>query len=206
MKDENIIKLIEQTYERIIESIRKEYQVQIEAKDREISLYKDRVNFLEKLVLKLSEREMNYNNMIEVKTITQNEQMSEVNQPKYDQSGANIGGIVDTAQTGSQQQITQYNYGSEQKPNLAEAAAEIQKLLEQLCQTNPTSSNKEKMIVVAEAVDQIENNPTLKARIMNALKAGGVEEFKEAIDHPLVNILIAIIEGWREAETTNNEE
>jgi len=149
---------------------------------------------------------MKVTNNVTVNLATQNQQMSEVNQSKYNRSGANIGGIVDTAQTGSQQQITQYNYGSEQKPNLAEAAAEIQQLLEQLCQTNPTSSNKEKMIVVAEAVDQIESNPTLKTRIMNALKAGRVEVFKEAIDHPLVNIFLATVEGWREAETTNNEE
>ncbi|WP_158069419.1 hypothetical protein [Moorena bouillonii] len=54
------------------------------------------------------------------------------------------------------------------------------------------------MIVVSEVVDQIENNPTLKAKVINALKAGGVEAFKEAIDHPLVNILMATIEGWRE--------
>ena len=56
------------------------------------------------------------------------------------------------------------------------------------------------MAVVAEAVAQIESNPTLKARVINALKAGGVEAFKEAINHPLVNILASTIEGWQEAE------
>ena len=66
--------------------------------------------------------------------------------------------------------------------------------------TPPTTTNKEKMTVVAEAVDQIESNPTLKARVINALKAGGTETLKEAIDHPLVNILMATIEGWQEAD------
>ena len=42
--------------------------------------------------------------------------------------------------------------------------------------------------------------PTLKAKVINALKAGGTEAFKEAIDHPLVNILVATIEGWQDAE------
>ncbi|NEO17360.1 MULTISPECIES: hypothetical protein [unclassified Moorena] len=54
--------------------------------------------------------------------------------------------------------------------------------------------------VVPKAVDQLESNPTLKTKEINALKAGGVEAFKEAIDHPLVNILMATIEGWREVE------
>lgn len=54
--------------------------------------------------------------------------------------------------------------------------------------------------VVPKAVDQLESNPTLKTKEINVLKAGGVEAFKEAIDHLLVNILMATIEGWREVE------
>ncbi len=56
------------------------------------------------------------------------------------------------------------------------------------------------MTVVTEVVDRIETNPMLKARVINALKAGGTEAFKEVIDHPLVNILMASIEGWQDAE------
>ena len=84
--------------------------------------------------------------------------------------------------------------------NIAEVAAEIQQLLEQLSQTYPTSTIKEKTILVAEAVDQIEHNPTLKAKVINALKAGGTETFKEVIDHPVVNILLASVEEWKEIE------
>ncbi|MDJ0717302.1 MAG: hypothetical protein QNJ54_24300 [Prochloraceae cyanobacterium] len=72
--------------------------------------------------------------------------------------------------------------------------------LEQLSQTYPTSTSREKMTLVTEVVDRIETNPKLKDRVINALKAGGTEAFKEAIDHPLVNILMASIEGWQEAE------
>ncbi|NEQ15236.1 MAG: hypothetical protein F6K44_15995, partial [Moorea sp. SIO3E2] len=97
------------------------------------------------------------------------------------------------------QNIENNNATPEQKQSLAEAAAEIQQLLNQLSQSNPTTTSQEKMIVVSEVVDQIENNPTLKAKVINALKAGGVEAFKEALDHPLVNILVATIEGWGEA-------
>ncbi|NEO22131.1 MULTISPECIES: pentapeptide repeat-containing protein [unclassified Moorena] len=91
-------------------------------------------------------------------------------------------------------QFNTTNFTPEQKQNLAEAAAEIQQLLNQISQTNPTTTSKEKMIVVSEVVDQIENNPPLKAKVINALKAGGVEAFKEAINHPLVNVLMAMIE------------
>ena len=87
---------------------------------------------------------------------------------------------------------------AEQK-NLADAATEIQQLLEQLSKNHPTSKNKEKMVIVGEAVDRIEQNPTLKAKVINALKAGGTEAFKEAVNHPLVNILLASIEGWQDS-------
>jgi pantoate kinase len=50
-------------------------------------------------------------------------------------------------------------------------------------------------VVVTEAIRQIETNPTLKARVIAALKAGGVEALKELVDNPLVNILIAALEG-----------
>ena len=100
------------------------------------------------------------------------------------QEGAKVAGVINEAQ----------------KQNLADAAQEIQQLLEQLSEAYPTTTSREKNIVVGEAVDQIESNPTLKAKVINALKAGGTEAFKEAIDHPLVNILVATIEGWQDAE------
>lgn len=108
---------------------------------------------------------------------------------------SNMSGIVQ----GNQISI-QHNYTSEQKQTLAQAAAEIQQLLNQLSQTNPTTTNKEKIAVVSKAVDQIENNLTLKARVINALKVGGIEALKEAINHPLVNILMATLEGWQEGQ------
>jgi hypothetical protein len=92
------------------------------------------------------------------------------------------------------------NYTSEQRQNLVEAAKEIEALLQHLQQTYPTTTTSEKMTVVARAVDEIEKNPTLKTRVIGALKAGGTETLKELVDHPLVNILLASIEGWQEAE------
>lgn len=84
------------------------------------------------------------------------------------------------------------------RQNLAEAAAEIQQLLKQLEQSYPTETLTEKAIVAEEAIKRIEANTTLKERMLGALKSVGVETFKEAVDHPLVNILMAGIEGWQE--------
>ena len=55
------------------------------------------------------------------------------------------------------------------------------------------------MTVAAKVVEEIESKPQLKTWIIGALKAAGTEAFKEAIDHPAVNVLFAAIEGWKDA-------
>ncbi|MDJ0590631.1 MAG: hypothetical protein QNJ72_11635 [Pleurocapsa sp. MO_226.B13] len=87
-----------------------------------------------------------------------------------------------------------------EKQNLIDAAQEIQNLLNQLSNSYHITTSKDKNIVVGEAVDQIENNNNLKTKVTNALKSGGTEAFKEAINHPLANILISTIEGWRDID------
>lgn len=113
--------------------------------------------------------------------------------PKFDLRGAQIGNLADTVK--GDQITNQYNYASEQ--NLAEAATQIQQLLNQLAQTNPTTNE----VTVANAIQQeIKQNPTLKQRLRSALKAGGIEALKAIFNHPLVSIPIETIKGWVEAE------
>jgi len=106
-------------------------------------------------------------------------------------------GNVGVVQTGDRNiaNVTQNNYS---KQNLVEVAKEIEELLNHLTQIYPTKTQSEKMTVVTKAVEQIERNPSLKSRTISAIKAAGIESLKELIDNPLVNIMIAAIEGWRD--------
>jgi len=88
-------------------------------------------------------------------------------------------------------------YAAGQPQTLAEVAAEIQQLLNQLKETNPTETET---VIAAKAADEIKNNPTLKTRVLGEMKSGDKETFKKAVNNQLVNILIAIIEGWQEAQ------
>ncbi|NEP06250.1 MAG: hypothetical protein F6K25_28230 [Okeania sp. SIO2G4] len=54
------------------------------------------------------------------------------------------------------------------------------------------------MAVVTQAIEIVENNPTLKQRVIGALKSVGTEAFKEALDNPVANILVAAFQGWIE--------
>jgi hypothetical protein len=50
-------------------------------------------------------------------------------------------------------------YAAAEKQNLAEAAAEIQALLEQLDKTYPSNTTTGKMALATEAIARIESNP-----------------------------------------------
>ncbi|MBE8992310.1 hypothetical protein [Nostoc sp. LEGE 12450] len=93
-------------------------------------------------------------------------------------------------------------YNQNQKQNLAEAAAEIQQLLDQLSQNKETKTESEKLTMIAEVVDEIESNPPLKSRLVQAIKAGGSEALKDMVSNPLINIFLATIKGW---ETGDDE-
>ncbi|MGK7898634.1 MAG: hypothetical protein AB4372_34725, partial [Xenococcus sp. (in: cyanobacteria)] len=77
---------------------------------------------------------------------------------------------------------------------VADVATEVRQILEQLSKTKPISTKKEKIAVVGEAIEQIENNPMLKAKVINALETQGTDAFKEAINHPLAKTFVANIE------------
>ena len=158
-----------------------QYQPLLKAKDEQIASLSKQTEFHYKLIEDI--RQENTNLVGIIKTMEEKEK-SQVN---------NI--TVNAPLTGFA-----VNVEGNQNINISEAAAEIQQLLEQLTATYPTNTSKEKNIVVGEAVDKIEANPTLKAKIINALKEGGKETFREAINHPLVNIFLATIEGWQDVD------
>lgn len=74
----------------------------------------------------------------------------------------------------------------------AEAAAEIQELLQKLSESSPDMTEVE---LVKQA---IQHNPTLKARLLAALKSGGTEALKVLL--PFSSIPIEMLRGWIEAE------
>ena len=176
-----------QIHEKIREALEEKYRTELRNKDTQIVHYQQQTQ-------SLRENINNLHNILQQQTEVQ-KLMAET--PKYDLRGSKFGGGF-AGEGGTQIGGILNDYSSKQSLN--ESAAEIQQLLKQLEETNPTTTETEKMIVAAKAADEIKNNPTLKARVIGALKAGGTEAFKEAVDNPLVNVLVAIIEGWMQTE------
>jgi uncharacterized protein YjbI with pentapeptide repeats len=111
-----------------------------------------------------------------------------------------MGGFVN-ADTSHAHQIGRdiNNYPPEQRQNLADAAAEIQQLLQQLEQTYPNATEIEKQSALAVTLQQeIKQNPTFRTRLRNALKEGGIEALK--VLFAPIGIPIEMVRGWIEAE------
>ena len=122
------------------------------------------------------------------------EVMAENTGPSYDLRNSNIVNLADMVKDKAHQQVDQYNCTPEQQP-LAEASAEIQRLLQQLWQANPNATLEQKRAFVDIGVSSI-----LKQRAVDAFKFGGRAIIEKVLDNPNINVGIAIIEGWQEGE------
>lgn len=89
------------------------------------------------------------------------------------------------------------NINEAEQKTLAQAAAEIQALLEQLSKTYNTATYSGKGKVADEIIKTIENKPDLKARIISALKNGRVKAFEQFLNHPLASFMIGALEDWQ---------
>ena len=109
---------------------------------------------------------------------------------------ANIGNLaINTVKDNARQQTNQHNYLSEEKKTLAQAAKEIQQLIKQLEQTNPTATEAEKIAYVND-----ETTPSFKRRVVSALQAAGEAAIEEFLDNPYINVTKATVKGWIKPE------
>jgi hypothetical protein len=91
-------------------------------------------------------------------------------------------------------------YESEQQ-NLAEAARDIQELLEQLEKTYPSETTIDRMKIATELITQIDNHPTKAQRIFSAIKVGGVAFIEQLLNHPFSSFAIAALEDWQKSKS-----
>jgi uncharacterized protein YjbI with pentapeptide repeats len=150
------------------------YEKELKLLEERVTEYKDQVKFL---------RQSNTNLERIVETMANNQPKNvevEMNFPGtvYGAAGKVAGNMIVNA--------------SPEKQSLAEAAAEIQKLLKQLEETNPTATEAEQKAFVTAAIPV-----TVRQRAVAALEAGGKAAIEEFLDNPYVNVGMAIVEGWR---------
>jgi len=107
--------------------------------------------------------------------------------------GAQIGNFANEM-SGNASQI--YNAASDK--SLAEAAQEIQALLDQLSQTYPSETLIEKAQLATVAAEQAHADPSLRQRLFSAAKAGSIGAIDQALSHPAATFFIEAVKNWQE--------
>ena len=132
-------------------------------------------------------------NLLAKQPININTEAKAVGQEKIDQKG-NFGVGVNQGEIGGNAKIGGV-INEAQQPTLAKAAQEIQNLLKQLEQDNPTASETEKIDYIND-----ETSKGFKKRAVAALMGGGETAIEEFLDNPYVNIGKAVVKGWMNPE------
>ena len=118
------------------------------------------------------------------------------NNPNLNFSGS-VGAVNLNSTVNGDQIGTQHNYAQEQ--NLIETFDEIQQIVNRITQNYPTPTEADKQIIVAEAVKQVKQNPTLMQRLKVGGKALIFEGLQKVSDlwwvSPVVKAIEAAVKG-----------
>jgi len=80
--------------------------------------------------------------------------------------------------------------------NLLQAAQDIKALIDQLSDNYDTTTQLGKMGLSLKVLESVEKDPTIKSRVLNALKEAGTTAVEEAIAHPIAKVLVAMFNGY----------
>ena len=177
-----------QSYETNREALEAQYRLQLQAKDEQIAIYRQHNASLENIVNTLARASRPIT--VEAKAVS-GERNINTGGGEYRETTLHD----DSRYIETRDSSTYYENYSQPQQTLAEAAAEIQKLLQQLEQTNPTATVEQQQAYVDAAI-----SPTLKQRCVGALKAGGETAIEEFLDNPYVNVGKAVVKGWMKPE------
>lgn len=87
-----------------------------------------------------------------------------------------------------------------QQQTLAEAAAEIQELLEQLGKTYRSDTPEGKMAATTAALEKIKADGKLKERLFSAGQAAAIKAIEKGVEHPFVAPVVAALEDWQKTK------
>ncbi|ABW33438.1 pentapeptide repeat-containing protein [Acaryochloris marina] len=152
--------------------LEEQYIEKMDLQDLTLDLVKESLAF---------ERKKNTQLLSIVKTMANRDKVTQ----NFNAQVGNVAGVNEGIQ-----QAAQHNYASEIKQTPAESAKEIQDLLAQLQEENPTD-------IQAVVEQKIKSDLTFRQRLRNALKEGGMETLK--VLFAPIGIPIEMVRGWIDA-------
>ena len=83
--------------------------------------------------------------------------------------------------------------------NLAQATRDLKELFAEFDQTYDKNTPVGQTMITAKTIEAVEKNPTVKKRLINAVKEGGAAALESAIEHPAVKPVVAAVKGYIDA-------
>ncbi len=80
--------------------------------------------------------------------------------------------------------------------DLATAARDIKALFAELDQSYDKTTPFGQMQIATKTIEAIESKPTVKKRLLNAVKEGGTTALEEMVEHPAIKPVVAAIKGY----------
>jgi 3-methyladenine DNA glycosylase AlkC len=75
-------------------------------------------------------------------------------------------------------------------------AVEIQQILDDISKKNPGKDVAIQMKIAVATIQAVEENKSLKQKVISALKAGGTAAIGQFLNHPAASFVIAVLEDW----------
>lgn len=176
-----IQRFVEREYQVKLKAIEDKYRYQLQAKEESIAQYRQENTNLWSMAKLMASRPINNIAMAESKEVSKTTSIN------IQENNGNV-----ASENYGSQETNHNNYPSPEKQTLAEAAAEIQRLLQQLEETNPSANETEQIAYV-----NLATKPDIKQRAIAAFKAGSdiaIDEF--LLENKYLKVTKAIIQAW----------
>lgn len=106
---------------------------------------------------------------------------------KHSGSGDNVG----------RDKVTHNIYNNQE---IQQTSQEINVLLSTISQNYEPNTPAGQMMIGAKAIEIVDKDPTLKKRVIGALKSAGEEALEQMIEHPAAKVFIAGAKGFIDPE------
>jgi uncharacterized protein YjbI with pentapeptide repeats len=180
---------IRREYDLALAALTEHYQRELQLKEQEIASYRRENTSIMELAKLMASRPIN----VEAKAVVDSKSGDTFN---VTSEGGAIASIGAKAESCGRIDVNQTVYQGE-KQSLVEAAAEIQRLLKQLEETNPTATESEQVSYVNLAIKR-----DLKKRVIDTIKAGGetiIDEF--VLENKGLKVVKSMLKEWLESDS-----
>ena len=209
MENNDYINFIKQAYEdKIIlyERLMQEKEQTIDKQESEIVYLRNMVDKLLNELNSIKEQLQKESKSVNIEITNTNEggNVSNINQTSsgsgdnvaddnntntYDFRGATFGGGF------AQGDYTGDVIHNNSSPELQETVNNINQLIEQLSQTNPSNNMSDRLKIASIVIEEIEQRPTWKQKAIQACQQGLLEAMKS---NPIGAFVAGAVEGWKE--------